>query len=191
MACIQLFHSRDCPGNILHANALRALENLDRDIPVEQVEAGPEHDGNPLPALAVNGRIVVSGVEPTVRELELLLADHVDEDGKSSCGSCGPCGMECGGCHGCENGKTPASLAGKIIGFIILLIILFTAVKILSLIPRSYKRRPGLLPCGPCSGPGACIHCDGKPPPAWKCAPCGESGRSGLRLLSSPRARSR
>ena len=32
------------------------------------------------------------------------------------------CGMECGGCHGCENGKTPASLAGKIIGFIILLI---------------------------------------------------------------------
>lgn len=132
MACIQLFHSRDCPGNILHANALRALENLDRDIPVEQVEAGPEHDGSPLPALAVNGRIVVSGMEPTVRELELLLADHVDEDGKSSCGSCGPCGMECGGCHGCENGKTPASLAGKIIGFIILLIILFTAVKILS-----------------------------------------------------------
>lgn len=34
------------------------------------------------PFLAVNGRIVVSGVEPTVRELELLLADHVDEDRK-------------------------------------------------------------------------------------------------------------
>lgn len=135
MTSIQLFHSRDCPGNILHANALRALENLDRDIPVEQVEAGPEHDGGPLPALAVNGRIVVSGMEPSVHELELLLADHLDEDGKSSCR---PCGMECGGCHGaegchgCENGKTPASLAGKIIGFIILLIILFTAVKILS-----------------------------------------------------------
>lgn len=138
MTSIQLFHSRDCPGNTLHANILRALENLDRNIPVEQVEAGPEHDGGPLPALAVNGRIVVSGVEPTVRELELLLADHLDEDGNSPCGSCDSCGMECGGCHGaegcpgCENGKTPGSLAGKIIGFVILLIILFTAVKILS-----------------------------------------------------------
>ncbi|MFR2286304.1 MAG: hypothetical protein ACLS9G_02800, partial [Akkermansia sp.] len=76
--------------------------------------------------------------EPTVRELELLLADHLDEDGNSPCGSCDSCGMECGGCHGaegcpgCENGKTPGSLAGKIIGFVILLIILFTAVKILS-----------------------------------------------------------
>ena len=68
MTSIQLFHSRDCPGNTLHANILRALENLDRNIPVEQVEAGPEHDGGPLPALAVNGRIVVSGVEPTVRD---------------------------------------------------------------------------------------------------------------------------
>lgn len=133
---------------------------------MEQVEAGPEHDGSPLPVLAVNGRIVVSGVEPTVRELELLLADHVDEDGKSSCGSCGPCGMECGGCHGCENGKTPASLAGKIIGFIILLIILFTAVKSFP-DPALIQTPPGtssLRPHAP--GQELAIHCDGKPPPA-------------------------
>ena len=160
---------------------------------MEQVEAGPEHDGGPLPALAVNGRIVVSGVEPTVRELELLLADHLDEDGEIL-----PAALAIPAAWNAADAterkdvpvrkrKTPGSLAGKIIGFVILLIILFTAVKILSLTPRSYKRGMGRLPGGPCSGSQASMRCGGKPPGIMA---CDGTGRSGLRL-SSPYARSR
>lgn len=135
MTTLQLFHDRDHPGNTLRANALRALDHLDICVPLEEVEATPEQAGCALPALAVNGSIAVSGVEPTVHELELLFTDHLKERRDSPCGSCG---MACGGMDGadgcplCGGKKNRGGTAGKIIAFVILLIILFTMVKVLS-----------------------------------------------------------
>lgn len=136
MTSIQLFHHRDFPGHVLRANALQALERLGMDIPVQETETAPDRAGHPLPALAIDGNIVVSGVEPSVRELELLFEDYLRQEDEDS--PCGACGMECGGMHGadecpmCRENGDSHSMAGKIIGFVILLIILFTAVKILS-----------------------------------------------------------
>lgn len=136
MPVIQIFHHRDFPGNALRAHCRQTLQHLDLDIPVQETETTPDRLGHSLPALAIDGEIVVSGVEPSARELELLFRDRFPEEDAAS--PCGTCSMECGGMHGeegcpmCrENGNTPG-MAGKIIGFVILLIILFTAVKILS-----------------------------------------------------------
>lgn len=103
---------------------------------MRETEAAPEQVGAPLPALAIDGEIVVSGVEPSVRELEILFEDHAQEGEEDS--ACGACGMECGGMNGtehcpmCGQHGEGGSVAGRIIGFVILLIILFLAVKILS-----------------------------------------------------------
>lgn len=136
MTSIQFFHNRDFPGNALRANARQALDRLGMKPEMRETEASPEQVGAPLPALAIDGEIVVSGVEPSVRELEILFEDHAREG--EECSSCGACGMECGGMNGAENcpmcGQQGegGSMAGRIIGFVILLIILFLAVKILS-----------------------------------------------------------
>lgn len=136
MTSIQFFYNRDFPGNALRANARQALDHLGMNLEMEETEAAPEQTGAPLPALAIDGEIVVSGVEPSVRELELLFEDYAQEREEDS--ACGACGMGCGGMNGTENcpmcGKNGegSGVAGRIIGFIILLIILFTAVKILS-----------------------------------------------------------
>ena len=79
MTSIQLFYSRDCPGDILRANTLQALDHLGINAEMRTAETVPEQIGAPLPALAIDGKIVVSGVEPSVRELELLLKDHLQE----------------------------------------------------------------------------------------------------------------
>lgn len=99
-------------------------------------ETVPEQIGTPLPALAIDGEIVVYGVEPSVRELELLLQDRVQE--READFPWGACGMGCSGMNGPENcpmciqdGKD-GSMAGRIIGFAILLMLLFLAMKILS-----------------------------------------------------------
>ena len=135
MTSIQLFYSRDCPGDILRANTLQALDHLGINAEMRTAETVPEQIGAPLPALAIDGKIVVSGVEPSVRELELLLKDHLQEREEDS--PCGACGMGCSGINGPENcpmcvqdGKN-GSMAGRIIGFAILLMILFLAMKIL------------------------------------------------------------
>lgn len=136
MTSIQFFYSRDFPGNALLSNARQALEHLGVDVEIQETEAAPEQAGCTLPALAIDGEIAVSGVEPSVRELELLFEDRErmqEED--SSCGACGTgCGgMHCGeGCSGCGKNGESSGMAGRIIGFVILLIILFTAAKILS-----------------------------------------------------------
>lgn len=137
MTSIQLFYNRDFPGNTLRANALQALEHLGMNPEIRTTTATPEYVGAPLPALSIDGEIVVSGVEPSVRELELLFEDHArkwEEDASP----CGACGMKCGGMNGTEkcpicvqDGKN-RNTAGRIIGFVILLLILFLAVKILS-----------------------------------------------------------
>lgn len=136
MTSIQFFYSRDFPGNALRANARQALAHLGMNVEIQETEASPGQAECTLPALAIDGEIVVSGVEPSVRELELLFEDRARMQ-EEDC-SCGACGLECGGmncgegCAGCgKNGGNPG-MAGKIIGFVILLIILFTAVKILS-----------------------------------------------------------
>ncbi len=136
MTSIQLFYSRDCPGDILRANTLQALDHLGINAEMRTAETVPEQIGAPLPALAIDGKIVVSGVEPSVRELELLLKDHLQEREEDP--PCGACGMGCNGINGPENcpmcvqdGKN-GSMAGRIIGFAILLMILFLAMKILS-----------------------------------------------------------
>ena len=74
--------------------------------------------------------------EPSVRELELLLQDRVQK--READFPCGACGMGCSGMNGPENcpmciqdGKD-GSMAGRIIGFAILLMLLFLAMKILS-----------------------------------------------------------
>ncbi|WP_300775733.1 thioredoxin family protein [uncultured Akkermansia sp.] len=69
MTSIQLFYSRDCPGDILRANTLQALDHLGINAEMRTAETVPEQIGAPLPALAIDGKIVVSGVEPSVREL--------------------------------------------------------------------------------------------------------------------------
>lgn len=132
---IQLFHSREFPGTSLQTHTIRALSNLGMDLPVESLEADPEHPGCDLPALAIDGEIVVSGIEPSVRELELLFDDHLTSDTP-----CCACHAECDGLHctpnstecGCGAMPGKGGSAAKIIGFIILLIILLTTVKILS-----------------------------------------------------------
>ena len=75
-------------------------------------------------------------MEPSVHELELLLQDRVQE--READLPCGACGMGCSGMNGPENcpmciqdGKDD-SMAGRIIGFAILLMLLFLAMKILS-----------------------------------------------------------
>lgn len=136
MTSIQFFYSPDFPGTALRANARLALENLGMNQEMQETEAAPDQIGSPLPALAIDGEIVVSGLEPSVRELELLFADHVQERQEDF--SCGECGMECGGmnctenCTSCGKNGGASSMAARIIGFVILLIILFTAVKILA-----------------------------------------------------------
>lgn len=131
MTSIQFFYSRDFPGNALRSNARQALEHLGMNVEIQETEASPGQAECTLPALAIDGEIVVSGVEPSVRELELLLEDRARmQEEESFCGACGMNGAEvCAGCG--KNGGNPG-MAGKIIGFVILLIILFTAVKILS-----------------------------------------------------------
>lgn len=79
MTSIQLFYSRDCPGNALRANTLQALAHLGVNPEMQAEETVPEQTGAPLPALAIDGEIVVSGVEPSVRELELLFKDRIQE----------------------------------------------------------------------------------------------------------------
>lgn len=136
MTRIQLFYSRAYPGNTLRANTLQALAHLGVNPEVQAEETVPEQIGTPLPALAIDGEIVVYGVEPSVRELELLLQDRVQE--READFPCGACGMGCSGMNGPENcpmciqdGKD-GSMAGRIIGFAILLMLLFLAMKILS-----------------------------------------------------------
>ena len=75
-------------------------------------------------------------MEPSVHELELLLQDRVQE--READFPCGACGMGCSGMNSPENcpmciqdGKD-GSMAGRIIGFAILLMLLFFAMKILS-----------------------------------------------------------
>lgn len=131
-----IFYNRDFPGNALRSNARQALDRLGMKPEMRETEAAPEQVGAPLPALAIDGEIVVSGVEPSVRELEILFEDHAQEGEEDS--ACGACGMECGGVNGtehcpmCGQHGEGGSVAGRIIGFVILLIILFLAVKILS-----------------------------------------------------------
>ena len=114
----------------------QALDRLGMKPEMRETEAAPEQVGALLPALAIDGEIVVSGVEPSVRELEILFEDHAQEGEEDS--ACGACGMECGGVNGtehcpmCGQHGEGGSVAGRIIGFVILLIILFLAVKILS-----------------------------------------------------------
>lgn len=131
MTSIQFFYSRDFPGNALRSNARQALEHLGMNVEIQETEASPGQAECTLPALAIDGEIVVSGVEPSVRELELLLEDRARmQEEESFCGACGMNGAE--GCAGCGKNEGNPGMAGKIIGFVILLIILFTAVKILS-----------------------------------------------------------
>ena len=136
MTSIQFFYNRNFPGNALRSNALQALDRLGMKPEMRETEAAPEQVGAPLPALAIDGEIVVSGVEPSVRELEILFEDHAQEGEEDS--ACGACGMECGGMNGtkhcpmCDQHGEGDSMAGRIIGFVILLIILFLAVQILS-----------------------------------------------------------
>ena len=115
---------------------LQALAHLGVNPEMQAEETVPEQIGTPLPALAIDGEIVVYGVEPSVRELELLLQDRVQE--READFPCGACGMGCSGMNGPENcpmciqdGKD-GSMAGRIIGFAILLMLLFLAMKILS-----------------------------------------------------------
>lgn len=123
MTSIQFFYSRDFPGNALRSNARHALEHLGMNVEVQETEAAPEQAGCTLPALAIDGEIVVSGVEPSARELELLFKDRARIQEEMNCTEdCARCG---------KNGES-SGMAGRIIGFVILLIILFTAVKILS-----------------------------------------------------------
>ena len=136
MTSIQFFYNRDFPGNALRSNARQALDRLGMKPEMRETEAAPEQVGAPLPALAIDGEIVVSGVEPSVRELEILFEDHAQEGEEDS--ACGACGMGCSGMNGPENcpmciqdGKDD-SMAGRIIGFAILLMLLFLAMKILS-----------------------------------------------------------
>ena len=126
MTRIQLFYSRAYPGNTLRANTLQALAHLGVNPEMQAEETVPEQIGTPLPALAIDGEIVVYGVEPSVRELELLLQDRVQE--READFPCGACGM---GCSCIQDGKD-GSMAGRIIGFAILLMLLFLAMKILS-----------------------------------------------------------
>ena len=131
MTSIQFFYSRDFPGNALRSNARQALEHLGMNVEIQETEASPGQAECTLPALAIDGEIVVSGVEPSVRELELLLEDRARmQEEESFCGACGMNGAE--GCAGFGKNRGNPGMAGKIIGFVILLIILFTAVKILS-----------------------------------------------------------
>lgn len=136
MTSIQLFYNRDFPGTALRANARQALDRLGMNLEMQETEAAPEQVGVPLPALAMDGEIVVSGVEPSVRELELLFEDRMRE--REEDGACGACGMECGGMDGaencpmCRNNGEGGGMAARVIGFVILLIILFLAVNILS-----------------------------------------------------------
>lgn len=136
MTSIQFFYSRDFPGNALRANARQALAHLGMNVEMQEAETSPEQAGCSLPALAMDGEIIVSGVEPSVRELELLFEDRARMQ-EEDC-SCGACGLECGGmncgegCAGCGKNGESSGMAARIIGFVILLIILFTAVKILS-----------------------------------------------------------
>ena len=123
MTRIQLFYSRAYPGNTLRANTLQALAHLGVNPEMQVEETVPE-------------QIVVYGVEPSVHELELLLQDRVQE--READFPCGACGMGCSGMNGPENcpmciqdGKDD-SMAGRIIGFAILLMLLFLAMKILS-----------------------------------------------------------
>ena len=98
MTSIQFFYNRNFPGNALRSNALQALDRLGMKPEMRETEAAPEQVGAPLPALAIDGEIVVSGVEPSVRELEILFEDHAQEGEEDS--ACGACGMECGGMNG-------------------------------------------------------------------------------------------
>ena len=131
MTSIQFFYNRDFPGNALRSNARQALDRLGMKPEMRETEAAPEQVGALLPALAIDGEIVVSGVEPSVRELEILFEDHAQEWEEDS--ACGACGMECGGVNGtehcpmCGQHGEGGSVAGRIIGFVILLIILFLA----------------------------------------------------------------
>lgn len=126
MTSIQFFYNRDFPGNALRSNARQALDRLGMKPEMRETEAAPEQVGALLPALAIDGEIVVSGVEPSVRELEILFEDHAQEGEEDS--ACGACGMECGGVNGtehcpmCGQHGEGGSVAGRIIGFVILLI---------------------------------------------------------------------
>lgn len=117
MTSIQFFYNRNFPGNALRSNALQALDRLGMKPEMRETEAAPEQVGAPLPALAIDGEIVVSGVEPSVRELEILFEDHAQEGEEDS--ACGACGMECGGMNGtgiapcaASTGKAAAWRAG-------------------------------------------------------------------------------
>lgn len=109
MTRIQLFYSRAYPGNALRANTLQALAHLGVNPEVQAEETVPEQIGTPLPALAIDGEIVVYGVEPSVRELELLLQDRVQE--READFPCGACGMGCSGMNGPEN--CPMCIPGR------------------------------------------------------------------------------
>ena len=61
MTRIQLFYSRAYPGNTLRANTLQALAHLGVNPEMQVEETVPEQTGTPLPALAIDGEIVVYG----------------------------------------------------------------------------------------------------------------------------------
>ena len=84
MTSIQFFYNRDFPGNALRSNARQALDRLGMKPEMRETEAAPEQVGAPLPALAIDGEIVVSGMEPSVRELEILFEDHAQEGEEDS-----------------------------------------------------------------------------------------------------------
>lgn len=136
MTRIQLFYSRAYPGNALRANTLQALAHLGVNPEMQAEETIPEQIGPLLPALAIDGKIVVYGVGPSVRELGLLLQERVQE--READFPCGACGMGCSGMNGpgncpmCIQDGKDGSMAGRIIGFAILLMLLFLAMKILS-----------------------------------------------------------
>lgn len=139
---IQLFHNGEHPGTALYANARQALDTLNmEDVPVERVDVGGTMQKTSLPALAIDGRIVVAGVEPQPHELQLLFADFMEqgdqterEDAPCCYGECSEtcdetdCPGGCGGSGPCHTG----GMAGKIAAFLLLLVILFAAVKALS-----------------------------------------------------------
>ena len=59
MTSIQFFYNRDFPGNALRSNASQALDRLGMKPEMRETEAAPEQVGALLPALAIDGEIVV------------------------------------------------------------------------------------------------------------------------------------
>lgn len=102
MTSIQFFYNRDFPGNALRSNARQALDRLGMK-PGDGRKRKPRRSRSALrfPPSPLTGRSSFPGVEPSVRELEILFEDHAQEGEEDS--ACGACGMECGGVNGTEH----------------------------------------------------------------------------------------